>query len=401
MPRQQFGRYLIIFSFDTLKSPCKWFSIRLRSAFLPSFSALPLPSWFASRNTTGIEVSLILIHARNAKSGMVLLKDITDSSGNLLLEKGIELTEAYLRRLERLGISVLHVQEPVRRTIPVRPVLSEKLRTELSACFRSLFSMKIRSLAPTPVQSMYFRQMTASTEKVIDEISANMDDILNIKLREPSIDETAHAVNVCILSVVVGLHLDYDRLRIKDLALGALLHDVGRLMLSADGEDPHKDQPVLHPLWGRDLLLQNHFSEEVCRIAAEHHEHYDGSGFPGGKTCLQTSELARLVAITNHYDNLITQGSINDAPRTESVERLMALGNSHFDLKLLSAFLHTIAIFPVGSLVRLSNGHIGYVRRNNQRIPLRPALSIIAEAGDYEFDLSQHPSVTIVGLLEE
>jgi len=224
---------------------------------------------------------------------------------------------------------------------------------------------------------------------------------LDVHLREPSIDETAHAINVCVLSIVMGIQLQYPRPVLQHLALGALLHDVGRLVLATDGKDPHNDQPELHPTWGQLLLSQNNFDPEICRIVSEHHEWYDGNGFPAGKTYAETSELSRLVAITNHYDNIITQASLNDLLRTESVEQMMALGNSRFDLQILNAFFRTIAIFPLGSRVRLSNGKVGHVIRNHTNLPFRPTVRVAADAGTTDLSLVQQPAITIVELIEE
>jgi len=324
--------------------------------------------------------------------GMVLMQDITDERGNLLLEKGISLSRSYISRLKRLGIQTLSVFDPYAESLKKKHVICPELREELTQCFTELFRMKAADILNFKAPAAHLQKLNNVMDSVIDEASAHLDQIVNIQVRNPSEDETQHAVNVCLLSVVSGLYLKFDRKVLRDLALGALLHDLGKSMLPLGDTD----RAYLHTIYGRELLLRSNLDPVVARIAAEHHETYDGTGHPKGLGGRDTHPLSRLVAIANYFDVALAKSVNRLTPRQDIIEEMMAGGNTLFDLNMLRAFLNTATIFPVGSLVRLNTGKKAYVISNKVHFPLRPLVRIIDDAGSSEIDLVTKPNVTIV-----
>lgn len=340
------------------------------------------------------------MHIRHLKAGMILAKDVVDDGGNLLLEKGISLTEAYLSRLKQLGITTVHVADSQEAAIPQVPVIPTELRAELADCFRSLFSAETQSLADSVLPSLQVYRVKKAAGHIIAEIEPHLPNILNLQVREPSTDETAHAVNVCVLSVITGLYLKLPRQTLQELALGALLHDVGKLVLPAVTAASDSLAQTAHSQYGRDILLKSNFSSIVSAIAAQHHERYDGNGFPAGLKGTAIHPLSRLVAITSYFDCAITQAAANGIPRTEVIEEMLANGNTAFDLNLLKAFFRTVAIYPVGSLILLNTGQRGYVIKNQANFPLRPQIRLSTQSGQAEINLLHKPTLTIVDWLE-
>jgi putative nucleotidyltransferase with HDIG domain len=328
--------------------------------------------------------------------GMILTQDVVDERGNLLLEKGISLTRSYISRLKRLGINNVSVTDPYAESLKQPKVIRPQLREELTKCFTDLFRLKASDILNFKPPTAEFHQLNGVVDSVIDEAAASLDQAVNIQVRHPSEDEATHAVNVCLLSVVTGLYLKFDRKVIHELALGALLHDLGKSMLPYGDTD----KAYLHTIYGRELLLRSNLSPVIARIAAEHHEAFDGSGHPKGLAGRDIHPLSRLVCIANFFDVTLAADK-KRTPRQEIVEEMMAAGNTLFDLNLLRAFLNTVAIFPVGGLVRLNSGKTAYILNNRVHFPLRPVVRVIEDYGYTDIDLVMKPNVTITELIAE
>ncbi|MDR3588084.1 MAG: HD domain-containing protein [Negativicutes bacterium] len=324
--------------------------------------------------------------------GMILTQDVTDERGNLLLEKGITLTRNYISRLKRMGIRAITVFDPYAESLKQKQVISPELRTELTQCFTELFRMKAADILNFKPPAAHLQKLNTVMDSVIDEASTQQEQVVNIQVRSLSEDETQHAVNVCLLSVVSGLYLKFDRQMLRDLALGALLHDLGKSMLPLGDTD----KAYLHTIYGRELLLRSNLNTVVARIAAEHHEAFDGTGHPKGLSGRDTHPLSRLVAIANYFDVALAGSGDDSTPRQDIIEEMMAGGNTLFDLNMLRAFLNTATVFPVGSLVRLNTGKRAYVISNKVHFPLRPVVRMIEDSGPGELDLLTRPNITIV-----
>jgi HD-GYP domain-containing protein (c-di-GMP phosphodiesterase class II) len=327
--------------------------------------------------------------------GMILTQDVLDERGNLLLEKGISLTKKYISRLKNLGISSVSVNDPYADSLRQQKVISPQLRANLTQCFTELFRMKAADILNFKPPASHLQKLNSVIDTVIDEAAEQLDQVINIQVRTPTADEAQHAVNVCLLSLITGLYLKFDRQVLQELTLGALLHDLGKSMLPSG--DP--DKAYLHTIYGRELLVRSNLNAIVARIAGEHHEFFNGEGQPKGLSGRDIHPLSRLVCIANYFDVVMSEASKNHNQRQEVIEEMMGAGDSRFDLNLLRAFLNTVAVFPVGSLVRLNTGKTAYVVRNKPHFPLRPLVRIVEEFGHSDIDLVLRPNLTITDVI--
>lgn len=331
-----------------------------------------------------------------AAPGMVLAQDITDEAGTLLLEQGITLTASYLRRLRQLGIHDIAIHDSEAAALQAQHAIPPELRTELSLCFQALYRLQTSRLTSSKLTTLYFRQIDKVLNQVVHETASQMLGIVNTQIRQPTADDMAHAVNVCLLSVITGLYLKWPRQMLQQLALGALLHDIGKsILIDAQQLSSHK----LHPLYGRDILLRNRQDPLIARIAAEHHEWFDGSGYPLGLSAKEIHPLSQLVAIANFFDATMHRAERSGTPRQEVLEIMLACGNKQFDLTLLKAFIHTVPLYPVGTLVRLNTDQTAYVVRNRPHYPLRPCIRLRDTDMPEEIDLVCKPTLTIVEVI--
>ncbi len=191
-----------------------------------------------------------------------------------------------------------------------------------------------------------------------------------------------HSLNVTMLSLMMAHKLKLTVEEVGALGMGALLHDIGRK--EVPDKILRKIEPLtqaernfyeLHCQYGVDIGQRLHLSTPVLAIIHEHHELFDGSGYPGKLKGEATSLLSRIVVIANHYDELCNPALIADAQTPhEALSRMFAKLRGKFDAKLLHVFIRCLGVYPPGTIVQLSNGVIGMVATVNTARPIKPTL---------------------------
>lgn len=341
------------------------------------------------------------------RAGMVLARDIVGENGNLLLEQGIALTEYYITRLTQMGMTSVPIYDPYADELKKHTVIAPEVREELTSCFRSLFNKKGQDIINAGLRTVYLKQIQQTVGQVIDETEKKLGQIINVQVRQPTEDEIDHAINVCLMAVATGLYIKLPRPVLMDLALGALFHDLGKTVMPTIAGTV-ADHGRLHPIYGQQLLVKNRIGSIIARIAAEHHEQYDGQGYPSGLAGKEIHPLSRLVTIANHFDNTMNAVTKTGEPRGKIIENMLANGNTLFDTYLLRAFFHTTPLYPVGCLVKLSTNQTAYVIKNKVRFAATPTVEI-AERGSRAcnlatgqiIDLAMKPNVSIVDVIAD
>jgi len=215
-------------------------------------------------------------------------------------------------------------------------------------------------------------------------IGAESDVIQLVNSKSKDAGLAFHAVNVMVLSLLLGKAMALTEDEMKLLGLGALLHDVGkaevppRILRSAKRTPPEEEFYRAHVGYGikavagvRDLPLP------VKNIIACHHENFDGSGFPNRLPGDKIPKLARLVAIANRYDNLCNPFDLSLAKTpAEAVSHLFRQESGRFQPEALQLFVKALGVYPPGSFVELSNGAIGLVVEINSADILRPTVML-------------------------
>lgn len=203
----------------------------------------------------------------------------------------------------------------------------------------------------------------------------------------------AHAVNVCLVAVTMGRLLDMDRRALADLGVAALLHDVGKAMVSEQVHHPldaftdeDRDAAERHPLEGAKLLARstmlNQTTLRCMRVALEHHMFPDGSGYPHAPGRWPQSVMSRLVSVADCYVSLQTHRSERGASVTPYEALGMMLGplRKRFDPAMLWALVHSVGFFPPGQMVQLDDGATAIVLAPNGADLARPHVRVLVSA---------------------
>ena len=223
-----------------------------------------------------------------------------------------------------------------------------------------------------------------------------------------------HALSTCTLALVVGQSFGYNPLELQELAMAALLHDIGLLQIpapiiqrSANTSHPpsRQDRQLLqsHPQLGiLALERQGGFETRVLQMIGEHHIRLDDSGYPQGTKGEFTSERSRILMIADYYDELITGfGGASPLAPHQALQRIFRESqDGAFDQVILSRFIKLIGIYPVHSRVQLNTSEKAVVTELNPSALHRPVVTITHTPNGNEaptpfvVDLSDQVNVT-------
>ncbi|MDP3537645.1 MAG: DUF3391 domain-containing protein [Azonexus sp.] len=193
-----------------------------------------------------------------------------------------------------------------------------------------------------------------------------------------------HSLNVTMLSLMMARDLGLPQPAVGVLGIGALFHDIGhkeipsRILLKTEPLTPAERHLFeMHCQYGVELGKRLEFTPPILSIIHDHHEFFDGTGYPQKLKGEAIGLLARIVAIANHYDELCNPPNIADALTPhEALSTMFAKLRSKFDPKLLQVFIRCLGVYPPGTILQLSNGVIGMVATVNTAKPMKPMVVI-------------------------
>ena len=158
--------------------------------------------------------------------------------------------------------------------------------------------------------------------------------------------ELCHPLNVAVVSCLIARKLEYSPRAVDELILSALLHDIGKLKIDMNGESAilttSEDEIREHTILGYKMIKETFgLSEAIAKVALEHHENNDGSGYPQGLSNDFISEYAQIVNVANYYDNLACNRTHTMiANNREALREMLDIGTSKFSAKMLYTFIH-------------------------------------------------------------
>ncbi|MBU5592193.1 HD-GYP domain-containing protein [Clostridium sp. MSJ-4] len=336
-----------------------------------------------------------LVPIECVKEGAYLAKTIFDDEGRPLLREGVKLSKNMINRIKSIHIySVYIIDEYSQAEIDdiIKPELRQKAIGTIKGTFSSIdkFSKAYPSKSNNSLikeREKYFDSIYSVAEELLEEILSNSSIMVNL-VDIKSLDSYTyqHCVNVAVLSLILGIQLQLNKYDLLDLCVGALVHDIGKSFVPAEvlfKPGPLNDQELLimqeHVTKGYDYLRGVLAISSKSRIIAlQHHEKYDGSGYPEQRKGTEINYLARIVAIADVYDALTSDRPYRRAlSPNESMEYIMANASTHFDYDMVKAFARVIVPYPKGTLVKMSNGEIAVVGDTIPNFPLRPNITVV------------------------
>ncbi|WP_051569163.1 HD-GYP domain-containing protein [Alkaliphilus transvaalensis] len=348
---------------------------------------------------------MIKLHISSVKPGMRLAKSLHTTEGRLLIEAGVPLKEQYIEKLSKVGIEDVQVD------------WNPAIDRELYDCFFYNTKEYMIQLVEDVLQSSQF-SAKLEIEKLRELIRNLLENLSNNKgtmvyltdIRNIDSYTFGHSINVCIFALMMGKILDFNSEDLIDLGIGALLHDVGKIVISKEIlnkpgrlEQHEFDEIKNHSLLGYKLISEiEGISEASCLVVKQHHERYNGTGYPDGLRGENIHLFSRIVAICDVYDALTSNRVYKKKISPHfAVEYLISMGNHEFDFELVKCFIKHITVFPVGTLVKFNTGESAEVVANNEGYPTRPLVKMKYDEygnlieGTRILDLTKHLYINI------
>ncbi len=321
-----------------------------------------------------------------------------ETSGNLLSTDN-ELQAAAVRSTGQSSEDAQKILEEYNVLLTKRRALIEVHKEACDAITNVYNSIKADEIFTTD-------QIEVSLSKIIDLMKENK----NIFLFLYGLDEgknylVVHSVNVTFYSLLIGMALKYTPVKLRELGLGTMLIDAGMVKMPAyiihkqsNLTDHEFNQIKTHPLHGYRALRQlGKVPEKSANVCLQHHEQYDGKGYPRGLKGTQIDEYARIASISDSYEAQIASRSYRKRLFFyHAMKNLLSSGINRFDPVILRVFLSRMSVYPIGSIVELNDNSIGIVVGSVPQKPLRPLVKLI-----FDSEKNRIEETLIINLLEE
>lgn len=341
-------------------------------------------------------VNMRLVPINCIKEGSFLAKTIYDTNGRILLAKDFKLTKAVLKKIEQNGIISLYINDGYSDN-EIEDNVKPELRQRAIKTIKNNFDCLVKysrdgsggNNRNKDIKTRYqcLDEITKVASEIIEELLSQKNVLINlVDIKSMDNYTYEHSINVTILALILGIELGYDKKRLLDLAVGAMLHDMGKVfmpgeILQKNGKLSENEFAIVkqHPVDGYEYV-RNGFDISILsrNIILQHHEKVDGTGYPDGFKGEKLHDYVKIVTIADVYDALTSDRPYRRAMSpNEAMEYLMGTADRHFDYKMVCKFIKKIVPYPEGTLVRLSNGCIGVVKNTNPEAPLRPYVKVV------------------------
>ncbi|MGE5485831.1 MAG: HD-GYP domain-containing protein [Ignavibacteriales bacterium] len=341
-----------------------------------------------------------LVPVVQASPGMRLGRSVFNVDGRLILAAGITLRQRYIDQLLEQGYNAVYIADDVVQ-VEIPEVVGAETRQQVVKCVvefaeKAVIGALSRNGNSGQMPRAYHRvgrgerpnlvaKMTRASQMLVEEILSKKEVVIGLLDIKSLNDYTfAHCVQVAVLSIVVARAMRYPRAEIVEMGVGALLHDVGKVEVSEyiwkrKGELSTDEMQIvqLHPERGFDFLRQAKVDLLSAHVALQHHERWDGSGYPRGLKGEQIHKYARLCAVCDVYDAMTSDRPHRNALHpSEALAFLTENAGSLYDPRAVQALTSVVAPYPVASNVLLSTGEIAVVKKLNLGALDRPVVVV-------------------------
>ncbi|HHW08304.1 MAG TPA: HD-GYP domain-containing protein [Clostridia bacterium] len=338
--------------------------------------------------------------------GMKIARAVFTSDGHVLINQGVVLKQSYINHLRRFGIASVYVEDALALDLAAEDVIDEATRIEAVKTVRDFFVSSRQNGSGRCLIST--RKLEETVNHIIEDLLSQRNLMVNLQDIRAMDDYTfGHSVNVCVLSLVAGIGLGFSRTQLMHLGMGALMHDIGKLkippsIMNKPGKLTDEEFAVMkqHTTFGYELL-RHEVSLLTAHIALEHHERFDGAGYPNRISGNDIHLFSRICSVADVFDALTADRVYRKAyPPHEAYEYLAASGGSQFDYHVVNAFLRNVAAYPTGTWVELNTREIGVVVETKPGFATRPLVRLCFGPAPEREQLRQPEDVDLTRVLD-
>ena len=295
-----------------------------------------------------------------------------------------ELTVSEVESNLEVEAQMRDINRQQRKTEPVN--VAEELEHAAKICSQAkqaVVSMFSEARMGKAVDTGQARQLV---QEISDSVSRNPSALISLARLKAADDYTyMHSVAVCAMMVALARQLGLDDAQTHGAGIAGLLHDLGKAampmsVLNKPGKLTDAEFDIIkgHPVKGHGMLVQApEMDPMVLDVCLHHHEKIDGSGYPEALRGEQISLFAKMGAVCDVYDAITSNRPYKSGwDPAESLRKMAEWSSGHFDPRVFQAFVKSIGIYPIGSLVRLGSGQIGVVIEQTAKSLTTPRVKV-------------------------
>lgn len=340
------------------------------------------------------------------REGMLMGDNLFGENGELVLAANTVLTQDYVQRIRKLNYNGVYIEDDLSKDIKIVNIINDRIRAQTVKGVKDIF---ICTENKSPISKKKFKNMQNQIASIVDEILENPNLMVNMVDLKVFDDYTYfHSVNVAVLSIVIGTSLGFGKEELCNLGFGALLHDIGKVfikkeILNKNGilTDDEFQEIKKHSYMGFDYIKKEFGANRSSKIGIlDHHEKYGGGGYPNNLEGGEISLFGRIISIADVYDAMTSDRPYRKGIiPSEVIEYIMGSSYILFDPDLVKLFIRKIAPYPIGTIVKLSNGLTGIITENYESHCMRPKIRIFKNGDNdvtpYEISLADNESLNI------
>ena len=345
-----------------------------------------------------------------AEIGDILGKPVYDDKCQLLLAKDVKLSHTYIDRLKKANIQCIYIDDELSEGLESETLVPDELKIRSVSAVKNVF------------KDLSERKGGNYNIKSIDTIKNVVDEMMKIIYDNPStlyqmtelmgtdMYTYNHSAEVAVLSMLVAKSMKLSDTFIQKIGVGAMLHDLGKMQIPGEilnkvaTLEPEEERLVKeHVQFGYDMLKDNDFISPISRqIVLLHHEKLNGSGYPYRLSGEQIPIHVRIVTMCDIFNAISSNRAYKSRLNAdEALEIIRTEAVYELDRDIYYHLLKVVNIYPVGTIVQLSNGEFGIVIKENHEAQTRPVIQIIRDKKRAEtLDLMDYLTVFISKTIE-
>lgn len=352
------------------------------------------------------------ITTKYVKPGMFAGLAIYDKFGNLLIEQNERLEQETVNSLVENGVPELLVYDERVADILVAPLFSPALEGRLAQAFSDLIEQNISGKG---ISQECVDDIRVVIYDIVGDISRNFLGDVSVSCHIlPQDYIVLQPVKTAALSMAIGNALKFPDDDLADIGTAALLKDIGLPvdLIKSGCSSTEANSPRMHghPVASYNILAEGNLtSQEVADAVLQHHEFWNGSGYPQRLKGEEISQYAQILSIADGFvDLLSTRVNGEKCMPHVAIEYVMASSGDQFSPELVESFVRHVPAYPSGLTVQLNTGETGIISNPNRGFVARPIVRIcyteekgsVDEPYDIDLALSEYQRKLITKVLE-
>lgn len=323
------------------------------------------------------------------RPGMKVARRVSRGNGAPLLNAGVKLEMEYIQQLKKLNVRAVYIHDNLIPDIEIEDVILDQTREKaIYLVNNTMTSLKEDDHKKLSSLFLAKKELSSLLDDIVTQLLSNKNLTVNLSDIRCTDDYTfSHSVNVAVLSIMTGISMGISKSELKDIGLGAFLHDLGKVVVPLSIlnkpdrlEEDERLEIERHPVYGINLVKGRHlFNGPIFSIIHKHHERIDGSGYPQGLQGHDLDLYPKVCAVADVYDALVSDRPYRQGFKPHEAMEIMDSECGGYDLQVMQKFYHHLAAYPIGTIVGLNNGYIGVVVSNTHGYPYLPRVRIICE----------------------